>query len=87
MAYGLLAEWGHDGFLRHVDQVANFYRERRDVFAEALERNLKGLAEWVVPDSGMFVWIRLLGGITDSNELILQKAVKNNVLAVPGIVS
>ncbi|KAI7854328.1 pyridoxal phosphate-dependent transferase [Circinella umbellata] len=84
MAYGLLAEWGHDGFLRHVDQVANFYRERRDVFAEALERNLKGLAEWVVPDSGMFVWIRLLGGITDSNELILQKAVKNNVLAIPG---
>ncbi|KAI9480238.1 pyridoxal phosphate-dependent transferase [Zychaea mexicana] len=85
MAYGLLAEWGYDGFFAHVDRVANFYRERRDVFEESLERHLKGLAEWVVPDSGMFVWIRLLGGITDSNELILQKAVKNNVLAVPGV--
>ncbi|KAI9497665.1 pyridoxal phosphate-dependent transferase [Zychaea mexicana] len=85
MAYGLLAEWGHDGFFKHVDSVAKFYRERRDAFVKCLDRNLKGLAEWVAPDSGMFVWIRLLGGITDSNELILQKAVKKNVLAVPGV--
>ncbi|KAI7859452.1 pyridoxal phosphate-dependent transferase [Circinella umbellata] len=85
MAYGLLSQWGHDGFFKHVGNVANFYRERRDLFVECMNRHLKGLAEWCVPDSGMFCWIRLLGGITDSNELILQKAVKKFVLAVPGV--
>ncbi|CDS03913.1 hypothetical protein LRAMOSA06868 [Lichtheimia ramosa] len=85
MAYGLLEKWGHDGFLQHTRSVANFYREKRDLFVECLDRHLKGLAEWVVPDSGMFVWIRLLCGIDDSYNLILQKAVKKNVLAVPGV--
>lgn len=86
MAYGLLEKWGHDGFLKHVEGVAKFYREKRDMFVECLNRHMTGLADWAVPDSGMFVWLRLLGGIENSYDLIMTKAVKHNVLAVPGVV-
>lgn len=85
MAYELLNRWGVDGFMQHVDKVSAFYKEKRDMFVECLDRHLKGLAEWAVPDSGMFVWINLLGGITDSFDLVLSKAVKNKVIAVPGV--
>lgn len=87
MAYGLLEKWGHQGFFNHVRSVANFYCEKRDVFIQCMDKHLQGLATWVVPDSGMFVWIRMLGGIQDSQELIHTKAIEKRVLAVPGIVS
>lgn len=86
MAYGLLEKWGHEGFLKHVRSVANFYREKRDVFIQCMDKHLQGLATWVVPDSGMFVWIRMLGDIQDSQDLIHKKAIEKRVLAVPGIV-
>ncbi len=85
MAYQLLENWGHDGFFKHVDEVAAFYRQKRDEFVECLNRRMVGYAEWVVPNAGMFVWLRLLGGITDSNELIMTRALKENVLAIPGV--
>jgi kynurenine/2-aminoadipate aminotransferase len=85
MAFQLLDYWGHQGFFKHVDQVADFYRQKRDEFVECLERRMKGRAEWIVPKAGMFVWMRLLGGITDSYDLVMTKALKENVLAIPGV--
>ncbi|KAG2202225.1 hypothetical protein INT47_002144 [Mucor saturninus] len=85
MAYQLLNKWGHAGFFDHVDEVASFYRQKRDEFVECLDRRMKGRAEWVVPNAGMFVWLRLLGGITDSYDLVMTKALKENVLAIPGV--
>lgn len=85
MTFGLLEKWGHKGFLEHVDRVADFYREKRDEFVECLNHRMKGRAEWVVPNAGMFVWLHLLGGITDSYDLVMTKALKENVLAIPGL--
>lgn len=85
MAYQLLEHWGHDGFFKHVEQVSNFYRQKRDEFVECLDRHMNGRAKWVVPTAGMFVWLDLLGGITDSYDLIMSKALKKNVLAIPGV--
>ncbi|KAG2237827.1 pyridoxal phosphate-dependent transferase [Thamnidium elegans] len=85
MAYALLEKWEHDGFFKHVIEVSNFYRQKRDEFIECLDRRMKGRAEWTVPTAGMFVWIRLLGGIKDSYDLIMKKALKENVLAIPGV--
>ncbi|KAI7906487.1 pyridoxal phosphate-dependent transferase [Cokeromyces recurvatus] len=85
ITYTLLEKWGHEGFFLHVNRVADFYREKRDQFIECLNRQLKGRAEWIVPNAGMFVWLRLLGGITDSYDLVMTKALKENVLAIPGI--
>merc|ERR1712188_16966 len=69
----LLQHWGPDGFKDHVDRVQAFYRSQCDVFIAAAEKHLTGLAEWSVPNAGMFVWIKLLG-IKDSFDLITKKA-------------
>ncbi|KAI9288737.1 pyridoxal phosphate-dependent transferase [Umbelopsis sp. AD052] len=85
MAATLLNQWGLEGFFKHIDSVGEFYREKRDVFLECAERRLKGYAEWTVPQAGMFVWLKLLNGITDSNKLITSAAIEKKVLAVPGV--
>lgn len=85
MAYELLAKWGHEGFFEHVKRVSDFYKEKRDDFIECLDRHMKGRAEWSIPGAGMFVWLRLLGGTTDSYDLVMNKVLKENVVAVPGI--
>ncbi|KAI8384034.1 pyridoxal phosphate-dependent transferase [Blakeslea trispora] len=85
MVYALLETWGHSGFFAHVDRVADFYREKRDQFCECLTRHLKGRAEWAMPTAGMFVWLKLLGGIEDSYDLVMNKVIKENVLAIPGL--
>lgn len=59
MVLKLLQSWGLEGFLAHADQVAEFYREKRDIFEKALQKHMKGLAEWVRPNASMFVWIKL----------------------------
>ncbi|KAF7723145.1 hypothetical protein EC973_002327 [Apophysomyces ossiformis] len=85
IAYELLNRWGHKGFFQHVEGVAAFYKEKRDEFVECLEKRMKGHAEWSVPNAGMFVWLRLLGGITDTYDLVMNRAVKKDVVAVPGV--
>ncbi|CAO3666757.1 hypothetical protein G6F70_007347 [Rhizopus microsporus] len=85
MAYELLNTWGHEGFFKHVDSVADFYRTKADQFEECLQRHMKGYGEWVKPSGGMFFWIKLLGGVTDSKDLIMNTAIpKKGVIAVPG---
>jgi len=71
------------GFETHVQKVSSFYRERRDHFLACAERHLTGVATWNVPSAGMFVWIKL-HGVTDTSELIQQRAVDAKVLFVPG---
>ncbi|KAJ3155817.1 hypothetical protein HDU89_005375 [Geranomyces variabilis] len=83
LAFALLDKWGKDGFLEHTKRVAGFYEKKRDAFLKAADKRLKGVAEWVVPDAGMFVWLKLLG-ISDSSDLIRNKARDKKVLLVPG---
>jgi tryptophan aminotransferase len=83
--YKLLKNWGVDGFLSHSDAVAAFYAERREKFEFFARKHLDGLADWVSPVAGMFLWIDLSrSGIEDSFELIREKAMAKGVLAVPG---
>ncbi|PVF99708.1 PLP-dependent transferase [Serendipita vermifera] len=90
IAYVLLSDWGYDTFFKHTERVAGFYREKRDVFAKGLEKNMKGLAEWTIPNAGMFFWMKLLLPPTataaegDSTDLIRNKAVAAGVLTLPG---
>ena len=85
VAYKLLKNWGVDGFLSHSDAVAAFYAERREKFEFFARKHLDGLADWVSPVAGMFLWIDLKrSGIEDSFELIREKAMAKGVLAVPG---
>ena len=52
----LLRSWGRQGFLDHVQNVAAFYRTKRDVFEAAMRRHLHDIAEWNTPEAGMFFW-------------------------------
>ncbi|KAI0925700.1 hypothetical protein AcV5_008368 [Taiwanofungus camphoratus] len=94
IAFALLNSWGYDGFKTHTGTVSRFYREKRDVFDQALKQHLGGLAEWTAPEAGMFFWFKLLlgspngaeSGEGDSESLIRTKAYERGVLALPGTV-
>ncbi|KAJ6650198.1 hypothetical protein lerEdw1_013527 [Lerista edwardsae] len=79
----LLQQWGQKGFLDHVDGVVEFYRKQRDVMLNAADEWLKGLADWYIPAAGMFLWIKIKG-VSDTQELIMKKALEKEVLLVPG---
>lgn len=87
----LLRKWGYDGFFKHTQNVCKFYREKRDIFEAAMQRHMKGLAEWVKPEAGLFYWFKLILDPTsavecDSESVIRTKALERNVLALPGTV-
>ena len=56
LAWKMFNTWGYDKYRVHADRVAAFYRTKRDVFAGLMDKYLTGLAEWNVPEAGMFFW-------------------------------
>ncbi|KAF9579185.1 hypothetical protein BGW38_004652 [Lunasporangiospora selenospora] len=84
IVYTLVNSWGHKGFLDHTLKVAAFYKEKCQQFSYFARKHLTGLADWVEPDAGMFVWF-YLKNIKDSSEMVMTKAVEKKVLLVPGI--
>ncbi|KLJ09634.1 hypothetical protein EMPG_14960 [Blastomyces silverae] len=86
LALALFRHWGYPGFLKHCAKAANTYRQKRDAFAAAAERHLKGRATWDIPTAGMFFWLTLrLPPCTDSFDLLSTKGMENGVLAIPGV--
>jgi len=89
VALALLEHWGQQGLLEHCQRVADFYKQRKDVFEAAAKKHLTGLATWQTPNAGMFLYLKLNlapeGQEGDSAELIKTKAVEKGVLAVPGV--
>lgn len=79
----ILQEMGIEGFLKHADFVAGYYKNRMEVFRGFAEKHLTGLAEWTLPKAGMFFWFKLVG-VDDSFSLIKEKALEEKVLLVPG---
>mmetsp|Transcript_25787 Transcript_25787/g.72225 ORF Transcript_25787/g.72225 Transcript_25787/m.72225 type:complete len:422 (+) Transcript_25787:59-1324(+) len=79
----ILESMGRDGLNAHLAAVQEEYRQRRDKFCELAEKHLTGLAEWSVPEAGMFVWFKLVG-VIDSFGLIKNEALNEKVLLVPG---
>ncbi|GAA6055551.1 hypothetical protein JCM3770_006782 [Rhodotorula araucariae] len=88
MVLVLLNKWGLDGFLAHTRRVAAFYKDKRDMFEQVAHKYLDGLATWVSPEAGMFLYLDLElttdGTPGDSSELISTTAVQKGVLCVPG---
>lgn len=79
----VLKTWGTEGWLAHLKRVRAFYSQRRNVFLRCLEKHLTGVAEWWVPNAGMFVWIRL-PGTGDTRDLVMKKCLEAKVIVVPG---
>lgn len=48
-------------------------------------QEVQGLAEWQQPQAGMFIWLKLLAGIQDADD-IAAELVEANVMVLPGAV-
>lgn len=46
-------------------------------------QEVQGLAEWQQPKAGMFIWLKLLAGVQDVDD-IAADLVKANVMVLPG---
>lgn len=58
------------------------YREKRDIFARALQRHFTGLGRWEVPPGGLFFWVALAQPV-DTRQL-LPRAIERGVAFMPG---
>ena len=65
----MLTTWGKDGFHKHLQTVQAEYHRRRALTEQALRQHMTGIATWILPEAGMFYWIRLLEE-PDTTELI-----------------
>lgn len=62
--------------------LAGLYRARRDTFAEQLSRHFGALADWSVPEGGLFFWLALRLGI--DTRALLPEAIARGVAFMPG---
>lgn len=53
--------WGVDGFMKWISSLCNEYQRRRDLFMRVFRQKVatSGFATAEVPQSGMFVWIKI----------------------------
>ena len=66
----------------HLQRSCTLYRRRRDAMLAALERHMPQGCSWLRPKGGLFVWLRLPGGIKASE--LLPKACEEGVVFAPG---
>lgn len=79
----LLTNWGDEGFKKHVSDICQFYKERRDAMIRALETHLTGICEWIVPEGGIFVWLKVLH-LSDTSAMLIERGAKGDIVLVPG---
>ncbi|XP_023930181.1 kynurenine/alpha-aminoadipate aminotransferase, mitochondrial-like [Lingula anatina] len=64
-----LKAWGQDGFQEHVKKIQSVYKEQRDAMQLSAEKWLSGLAEWELPEAGIYFWIRIKD-VQDSRKIV-----------------
>jgi 2-aminoadipate transaminase len=65
-----------------IARVRAFYRQKRGVMIDALEKNFAGRAEWTPADGGLFTFMTLYDDIDTASRV--EESVKNGVAFVPG---
>jgi kynurenine/2-aminoadipate aminotransferase len=80
-----LATWGRPGLDAHLRTVQSAYKTRAAAAVGAAERHLAGLAEWRRPDSGMFLWLKLLW-VDDATD-VWEELREARVVLLPGRVT
>jgi 2-aminoadipate transaminase len=79
----LVSNWLEGGaYIDRLDRLRVGYRARRDSMQQSLERHFAPLADWQVPQGGLFFWLRLKRRF-DTRER-LQQALARQVLFMPG---
>jgi len=76
-------QWiGTEKYQRHRSELRDFYRGRRDAFQAALETHFSDLADWNVPQGGLFFWLKLKH--PQDTRTLLNAALANDVAFMPG---
>jgi len=75
----MLQTFDYDGHLRELQKI---YGERLAAMLASLERSLPSGTGWTRPEGGLFVWVKLPGGL-DAQDLFAD-ALRENVAFVPG---
>ena len=79
----IVDEYCHAGELpAQIERVRAFYRGKRAVMLDALEKNFGGRAQWTSADGGLFTFMTLNEDVDAAARV--QKAVANGVAYVPG---
>ena len=66
----------------HLEETCRLYRTQRDAMSETLEAYAPPGTSWLVPDGGLFIWVKLPAGM--NADRIFSAAVENKVVFVPG---
>ncbi|NBF03891.1 aminotransferase class I/II-fold pyridoxal phosphate-dependent enzyme [Pseudomonas sp. Fl5BN2] len=76
-------QWiGSEKFQQHLAELRSFYRQRRDAFQLALHQHFADLADWQVPQGGLFFWLSLKQPL--DTRTLLQPALAQDVTFMPG---
>ncbi|MGE7957736.1 PLP-dependent aminotransferase family protein [Pseudomonas sp. NPDC089530] len=76
-------QWiGTEQYQRHLGELRDFYRVRRDAFQAALQRHFAELADWQVPQGGLFFWLTLKQPL--DTRTLLKAALEQDVAFMPG---
>jgi DNA-binding transcriptional MocR family regulator len=83
MSQWQVLQWlGSERYVQHLEEVRAFYRERRDGFALALTRHFSDIADWQIPQGGLFFWLRLKTPL--DTRTLLDAALAQDVAFMPG---
>ena len=72
---------------RHVAQLCQVYRDKRDTLLNALTEAFRDWPEvqWTHPNGGLYVWLRFPTGVaTGPNSPLMKAALHEGVLYIPG---
>ena len=76
-------QWiGSEKYQQHLSDLRGFYRQRRDAFQSALETHFSDLANWNMPQGGLFFWLTLKQPL--DTRTLLNEALANDVAFMPG---
>lgn len=64
------------------EKLASCYRRKRDAFVKALEEHFGELADWTVPNGGLFFWLSLKRKL--DTRTLFNKALARGVAFMPG---
>ncbi|WP_434560113.1 PLP-dependent aminotransferase family protein [Pseudomonas sp. R1-6] len=76
-------QWiGTEQYRRHMQELRDFYRDRRDRFEAALQRHFADIADWNTPQGGLFFWLTLKQPL--DTRTLLAAALAADVAFMPG---
>ncbi|MEB2653906.1 PLP-dependent aminotransferase family protein [Pseudomonas siliginis] len=76
-------QWiGSEKYQQHLSELRDFYRLRRDAFQLGLKSHFADLADWDMPQGGLFFWLTLKQPL--DTRTLLNEALANDVAFMPG---